>query len=463
MARNHQSNGADELAKEELYCRFSRRGQWHQRFRRFRQGLTWVVVIHVLLGSKRLLDFCLALILICLLSPLFAIALLLFRTPAMGLQRLPRVGRRGMMFYEYSFAIPDGRIGRLFTSLNIHRLPVLLNILRGHMSFIGPRPLAPGKLSLRQRVARRRQEVRPGLICLWWIRERANIGYGSEIEADGEYVDTHSVSGDIGLALRAIPALMYGKGTATVSDPLTLLGIPINNLTMHEALNAIVAKLSGDTPSQICFVNADCANIAYGDREYLEVLRHAALTLADGIGLKLAGKILGRDIRQNINGTDLLPYLCEVLQGTEHGLFLLGAGPGIAAGVRNWIVAHYPDVRIKGWRHGYFTPDEEEEVIRQIAASGATLLLVAFGTPWQDLWIRQHLHQTGVKVAMGVGGLFDFYSGRMPRAPQWIREIGCEWLYRFSQEPGRLWKRYLVGNGIFLFRVIKEKIRGISL
>ncbi len=72
MARNHQSNGADELAKEELYCRFSRRGQWHQRFRRFRQGLTWVVVIHVLLGSKRLLDFCLALILICLLSPLFA-------------------------------------------------------------------------------------------------------------------------------------------------------------------------------------------------------------------------------------------------------------------------------------------------------------------------------------------------------------------------------------------------------
>ncbi|MDD3471568.1 MAG: WecB/TagA/CpsF family glycosyltransferase, partial [Syntrophaceae bacterium] len=93
----------------------------------------------------------------------------------------------------------------------------------------------------------------------------------------------------------------------------------------------------------------------------------------------------------------------------------------------------------------------------KIKDSGAHLLLVAFGAPRQDLWINEHLDETNAKVAIGVGGLFDFYSGRIPRAPVWMREIGMEWLYRLLQEPGRLWKRYLIGNGIFLSRVIWEK------
>ncbi len=81
-----------------------------------------------------------------------------------------------------------------------------------------------------------------------------------------------------------------------------------------------------------------------------------------------------------------------------------------------------------------------------------------FGAPRQDLWINHHLNELGVKLAFGVGGLFDFYSGRIERAPQWLREMGFEWLYRFYQEPGRMWKRYFVGNAVFLSRVIRERI-----
>ncbi len=94
----------------------------------------------------------------------------------------------------------------------------------------------------------------------------------------------------------------------------------------------------------------------------------------------------------------------------------------------------------------------------QVRDSGADLLLVALGAPRQDLWIKKNIASTGARVAMGVGGLFDFYSGRIPRAPLWMREIGMEWFYRFTQEPGRLWKRYFVGNAVFLYRVIKERI-----
>ena len=89
-------------------------------------------------------------------------------------------------------------------------------------------------------------------------------------------------------------------------------------------------------------------------------------------------------------------------------------------------------------------------------------LLVAMGVPHQELWIRRNLSKLGAKVAIGVGGLFDFYSGRIPRAPMWVREIGMEWFYRFSQEPSRLWKRYLIGNNVFLFHVLQSRLAEMS-
>jgi len=98
-------------------------------------------------------------------------------------------------------------------------------------------------------------------------------------------------------------------------------------------------------------------------------------------------------------------------------------------------------------------------VMREIRDSGAQILLVAFGAPKQDLWIGEHLAETGASIAMGVGGLFDFYSGRVPRAPQWMRELSLEWAFRLMQEPSRMWKRYLLGNAVFLVRVIWWSMR----
>ena len=459
MPNQAESSGAENREAEELYRRYSRRGRWRQNLKRLVRLFNWILVVQLLSGAKRFLDIVGALALLFALSPVMALVSVVLALQAKVLHRTPRVGRWCETFQEYSFSAPETTVGRVVTRLRCRRLPVLLNILKGDMSFVGPSLISPGELSPRERSVRKRFNVRPGLICLWWIRRRANIAYGGEVESDGEYVDTHTVLGDIGIALRAIPAVIYGEGVATAPDLVTILGIRLNNVTMTEAVETIVERMGGNGSQQICFVNADCANIAYRDHDYHEVIQQAGLVLADGIGLKLAGKLLARDIRQNVNGTDLFPRLCSALSSSGMGLYLLGGRPGVAEGVRDWLAQEHPEVKVSGYHHGYFTSEEEPEVIGHIADSGAKLLLVALGAPRQDMWISENLERTGVRVAMGVGGLFDFYSGRTPRAPQWMREMGLEWLYRFGQEPGRMWKRYFVGNALFLIRVIKARFK----
>jgi N-acetylglucosaminyldiphosphoundecaprenol N-acetyl-beta-D-mannosaminyltransferase len=258
---------------------------------------------------------------------------------------------------------------------------------------------------------------------------------------------------------------MQSMATEILTDArlsrIRLFGIPLDNVTMTEAIAAILQRLEGGAPQQACFVNADCVNLSYRHPNYLETLQQADLVFADGIGMRIAAAALGHSIQENLNGTDLFPCLCEALERAGKSLFLLGARPGVADEVRGWVARQFPSLHVAGCHHGYFSPDEQHAVIRRIADSGADLLLVAFGAPRQDLWIRRHLGDLGVGVAMGVGGLFDFYSGRTPRAPRWMRHRGLEWLYRLYQEPGRLWKRYLIGNPRFLLRLARE-MRGGS-
>ncbi len=457
MTDENQDSERRAQERKILYQHYRGTAQWRRRMRLRFRGFIWVVVVTLVSGSKRACDFLVSLALLALLSPLLLIGYVL---SGFSFQVTPRVGQWCSSFDELAFHTGRTHAGRIILWIGLRRLPVLINIFKGDMSFVGPLPASPGDLSPAERSVRKRYNVRPGLISPWWIRQRANIHYGTQWEADAEYVAHHTLWSDIGISLKAIPAILYGAGVPTAPDALTVLGIPINNLTMTEALDTIMEWIDGEETRQVCFVNADCANIAFRDAAYLRVLREADLCLADGIGLKLAGKMLGQDVRQNVNGTDLFPKLCEAVSGKPNGLFLLGARDGVARGVADWVATHFPEVRICGWQHGYFQPEEEQTVIQRINASGAHVLLVAFGAPRQDMWIEEHLQETGVRVAMGVGGLFDFYSGRISRAPLWMREIGMEWVYRFIQEPGRLWKRYLIGNGVFLWRVLRQRLWG---
>ncbi len=162
-------------------------------------------------------------------------------------------------------------------------------------------------------------------------------------------------------------------------------------------------------------------------------------------------------MRENINGTDMLPFLCRLCRDNGWGMYFLGAKPGVAEKMSVLLKERFPGLKVAGFRDGYFDDAQSGEVVKEINASGAEMLMVAFGVPKQEKWIQKWRNELNVHVVMGVGGLFDFYSGNIKRAPVWLREVGGEWIYRILQEPRRMWRRYIVGNPVFLYRVIKWK------
>jgi len=234
---------------------------------------------------------------------------------------------------------------------------------------------------------------------------------------------------------------------------LELLGLSITNVTMERALE-MVMDCAGERHT-MHFVNAHCINIAAKDPEYHRILSQADALFADGSGIRFAGKWLGTPIIDNVNGTDMFPLLCQACARSGKRLFLLGAAPGIAQQVADWTKEHTGSEVVAGYHHGFFSSAEESSVVESIHSSGADLLLVAMGVPAQEKWIARLRDRLDVPVCMGVGGLFDFYSGSISRAPKWMRSVGIEWVWRLCMEPHRMWRRYIVGNVVFIVRIAR--------
>lgn len=232
------------------------------------------------------------------------------------------------------------------------------------------------------------------------------------------------------------------------------------NIRMSQALTLIVDAIKTSTQKTIYFVNADCLNKSFKEKEYLQILNQGDYIFADGYGIKLGCQIMGEQVVDNVNGTDMLPLLCELALKHHFSLYLLGAKPGVAAKMKQKLEKKYQGLQIVGEQHGYFDRNtaQEQNIIKAINQSQADILLVAFGVPSQEKWIHNHRKHLSPKIIMGVGGQFDFYSGNIPRAPIWLRKRGLEWTYRFYQEPRRLFKRYIIGNPLFIYRVYKWKL-----
>jgi N-acetylglucosaminyldiphosphoundecaprenol N-acetyl-beta-D-mannosaminyltransferase len=238
-----------------------------------------------------------------------------------------------------------------------------------------------------------------------------------------------------------------------------LLGLELDNLTNQQALDALSAMWADRHSHQVNFVNAHCANVAQEDPDYLRILRSGSLCLADGSGVRLGARLLGQNVVENVNGTDLFPGLCQRLSESGGSLGLLGAKPGIAGKVADWVRERHPGVRVVFVCDGYFQAMDEPSALRAIATSDCDVLLVAMGVPAQEKWLDRHRQNLNVGAGIAVGGLFDFYSGSIPRAPLWLRRLGMEWTYRLYQEPRRLWRRYVLGNFVFIAHVLRQRRR----
>lgn len=405
---------------------------------------------------KRLFDVVVSFFMLAILLPFIIITALFQGSGRRIFERERKVGRWGEMFEAFRFSPDDAKLKRITDLLGLARFALAINLLRGDLALVGPRALTENEARQIPLALLRRLDVKPGLICLWWIKQRGNIGYDGELAADMEYLEHQNFKTDTAILLKALPASVFGSSACEFADFAEILYIPVRNFTMNEAIEKILELMLGSQASQICFINADCANIAWTDSEYMKILQGSRFNFADGIGLKIAGRITEHQIKQNVNGTDLFPRLVKEMSESDLSVYFLGATAEVNESLRQKIGAAFPGLRIAGGHHGFFQPADEKAIIAEINRIQPDLLLVAFGAPRQEKWINRNLPHLNVKVAMGVGGLFDFYSGRIQRAPVWMREIGMEWFYRFLQEPQRMWKRYFVGNALFLYRVIRS-------
>lgn len=239
---------------------------------------------------------------------------------------------------------------------------------------------------------------------------------------------------------------------------LSLLGVRIHSVTRAEALARLADFAATGPLHHVVTVNPEFLVIAGERPEFRATLNHAELAVADGVGLVLASWLLGMPLPTRLAGVDLADELVGLAAARGYGVFLLGAAPGVAQQAAEALRKRHPRLIISGAYAGSPEPGEEQALVARINAASPHVLLVAFGSPQQELWIARQRGRLQVAVAMGVGGAFDFLSGRVRRAPRWMRALGLEWLYRLLREPWR-WRRML-RLPVFAGRVLLQRLRG---
>lgn len=235
-------------------------------------------------------------------------------------------------------------------------------------------------------------------------------------------------------------------------EKIFLLGVGFTNASERQVLEFIVTGLEKQTEKYyIVTPNPEILVIANKDRQYKNVLNGAKLALADGIGVIIAARLLGRPLKQRINGVDLVEKLCSEVSNQPITVGFLGAGPNVAEKVAECLKNKYSNLRVG------LVATEWSDALKD---KKVDILFVAFGSPKQEIWIANKLETLPAKVVVGVGGAFDFISGKVPRAPKVLRSLGLEWLFRLVIQPWRIKRQLSLLK--FIFLVVGEKIKSSS-
>ncbi len=240
----------------------------------------------------------------------------------------------------------------------------------------------------------------------------------------------------------------------------TVLGVQIHNVTRKQAIELLETSLRRreGRPRSAFFINAHTLNLAAADPAYRQVLNAADFVFADGTGIDWAAHLQGVRVLENMVGTDFVPLLFQETAGRGYSYFMLGADARTITVAADYARRSFPGWRQAGCHQGYLTDQRvNAAAIAEINAARPDVLLVGMGNPLQEQWIERHLPQLNVGVCLGIGGLFDYWAGNVSRAPQWLRRLGHEWLWRLLQQPALKAHRYLVGNPLFLARVLRER------
>ena len=238
----------------------------------------------------------------------------------------------------------------------------------------------------------------------------------------------------------------------------TILGVPVVPYTMDEAVTKLTQDTLQNKRNFVVTANAEIIMIAQDDKEYKTLLSETAdLVLPDGAGTVWAGNYLGYSIPERVAGYDLYLRLLEEAASKKLPVYFFGGKPGIAEeaaaeGKRRW-----PGLDVAGCRNGYFSAEEEADIIESINRSGAAMLFAALGAPKQEKWLAKYRDQLKPCLLMGIGGSFDVLAGKVQRAPKWMQDARLEWFYRLVKQPSRFGRMLALPKFVFAVRNEKGK------
>lgn len=245
---------------------------------------------------------------------------------------------------------------------------------------------------------------------------------------------------------------------------VNICGVEIDRYSFEQALDLTTQyAIKKGIPQYIVTPNAQHVVTLQSDAHFREIYRRAFLVVPDGVSLLWAAKFFNTPLSGRVNGTDMFEALCEISAQRGLKVFLLGGRPQAADKAAQVLQARYPDLKIVGTYcppYGFESDSNElERIQRLIQTAAPDILFVGLGAPKQEYWISNNYQQLGVPISIGIGVSFELVSGMVKRAPKWMQKFGLEWLFRLIVEPKRLWQRYVIGNTIFIWLVLKQRCR----
>ena len=243
-----------------------------------------------------------------------------------------------------------------------------------------------------------------------------------------------------------------------MGNRVDFIGIPLDNLSMSETLDKIEDSILNNKQIHHCVINAGKVVKMQSDEKLQDSVINSDIINADGMSIVWAARLMGLEIKERVAGIDLMDNLVGLAYKKNYNCFFLGAREQVVTKIVDHYSDKYSSHVIAGYRNGYFDSEEEKIIIDQIIKSKPNFLFVAMTSPKKEIFLNKYKAKLkSVNLIMGVGGSFDVISGEVKRAPLFMQKIGLEWFYRFAQEPGRMWKRYLIGNLKFIIIIFKAR------
>ncbi len=246
-----------------------------------------------------------------------------------------------------------------------------------------------------------------------------------------------------------------------MQQQINFLDTTIDNLNIDETLSLIETSL--DKKEKIIREDINAAKIVWmhNDPHLKEIIQQADIINADGQSIIFASKFLGQPIKERVSGIDLMEHIISHADQKQWKIFFLGASEDIIVKTVNKYAQTYSKDIIAGYNHGYFIEEDEDNIVDIINSTNTDILFIGMPSPKKEYFVDKHFEKLNCYLLMGVGGSFDVVAGKISRAPVWMQKSGFEWLYRLLQEPGKMWKRYLYTNSMFIWLIIKEKVMTI--